>query len=59
MTTVDIDPILVDIARVRIEQAVGHGMTVQAWNGLDGYVPHAPYHRIIATGSFFPFPGPG
>ena len=56
VTTVDIDPTLVDLARVHIEHAVGPGMTVQTWNGLDGYVPHAPYDRIIATGCFFPVP---
>lgn len=56
VTTVDIDPTLIDIAHVHIEQAVGSGMTVQIWNGLDGYAPHARYDRIIATGSFFPVP---
>ena len=56
VTTVDIDPALVETACTHIEQGVGHGMTVQAWNGIDGYTPHAPYDRIVATGSFFPVP---
>ncbi|MBV9711477.1 MAG: methyltransferase domain-containing protein [Ktedonobacteraceae bacterium] len=56
VTTVDIDPTLINVARSHIEQAVGSGMTIRAWNGVDGYAPLAPYDGIIATGSFFPVP---
>jgi protein-L-isoaspartate(D-aspartate) O-methyltransferase len=56
VTTVDIDPALVETACTHIEQGVGPGMTVQAWNGIDGYAPHALYDRIITAGSFFPVP---
>jgi protein-L-isoaspartate(D-aspartate) O-methyltransferase len=56
VTTIDIDPALSDQARSPIEQVVGEGMTILAGNGLQGYAPHAPYDRIIATGSFLPIP---
>jgi protein-L-isoaspartate(D-aspartate) O-methyltransferase len=56
VTTVDLDPALVDLARPRIRDVVGTGMTLSAYNGLNGYPPHAPYDRIIATGSFLPVP---
>ena len=56
VTTVDLDPTLVDTAQTRIEQVVGSGITVRVYNGIDGYWPQAPYDRIIATGSFFPVP---
>jgi protein-L-isoaspartate(D-aspartate) O-methyltransferase len=56
VTTVDLDPALIDLARSRIVHAVGTGMTICACNGLNGYQPHAPYDRIIATGSFLPVP---
>jgi protein-L-isoaspartate(D-aspartate) O-methyltransferase len=58
VTTVDLDPVLVDLARSCLVHAVERGMTICAYNGLDGYLPHAPYDRIIATGSFLPFPWP-
>lgn len=57
VTTVDIDPTLIGTAHVHLEQVVGPGMTIQVCNGLEGYAPHAPYDRMIATGSFFPVPG--
>jgi protein-L-isoaspartate O-methyltransferase len=56
VTTVDIDPTLIEMARPCIEDIVGSGMTICTWNGIDGYVPNAPYDRIIATGSFLPVP---
>ena len=56
VTTVDLDPALVDLARSPIVHVVGTGMTIYACNGLYGYQPHAPYDRIIATGSFLPVP---
>jgi protein-L-isoaspartate(D-aspartate) O-methyltransferase len=56
VTTIDIDPVLIEGARSRLEQTVGSGMTIEAHNGIDGYAPQAPYDRIIATGSFFPVP---
>ncbi len=56
ITTVDIDPMLIEGARSRLEQAIGSGMTIEVHNGIDGYTSQAPYDRIIATGSFFPVP---
>ena len=56
VTTVDLDPALIDLACSRVAHAVGTGMTICACNGLNGYQPHAPYDRIIATGGFLPVP---
>jgi protein-L-isoaspartate(D-aspartate) O-methyltransferase len=58
VTTLDIDPTLIDLARPRIEQVVGTGMSVRLHNGIDGYEPDAPYDRILATGSILPVPLP-
>src|SRR6266487_1273771 len=56
VTTLEIDPTLVEGARPRIEQVVGAGMSVHVGNGIEGYEPGAPYDRIMATGSFLPVP---
>jgi protein-L-isoaspartate(D-aspartate) O-methyltransferase len=56
ITTVDINPALVDAAHRSIEHIVGPGVSIHTWNGIDGYAPHAPYDRIIATGSYLPIP---
>lgn len=56
VTTIDIDPALIAQALPCIEGVVGPGMTLHVGNGLEGYGPNAPYHRIIATGSTLPVP---
>jgi protein-L-isoaspartate(D-aspartate) O-methyltransferase len=56
VTTVDIDSMLIEMARPCIEGVVGSGMTICTWNGIEGYAPNAPYDRIIATGSFLSVP---
>jgi methyltransferase of ATP-grasp peptide maturase system len=48
VTSVDIDPELVDLARERLA-ANGHTPTLAAVDGNDGFPPGAPYDRIIAT----------
>ncbi len=48
VTSVDIDPELVDLARERLA-ANGHTPTLAAVDGEAGYPPGAPYDRIIAT----------
>ncbi|MGH3819659.1 MAG: methyltransferase domain-containing protein [Pseudonocardiaceae bacterium] len=48
VTSVDIDPELVELARERLA-ANGYTPTLAAADGADGYPPGAPYDRIIAT----------
>lgn len=48
VTTVDIDPGLVDTARDRLS-ALSYQPTAIAGNGAEGYPPNAPYDRILAT----------
>lgn len=48
VTTLDIDPELVDAARSRLS-VLGYHPTAVAGNGTDGYSPKAPYDRILAT----------
>ncbi|OLT16532.1 hypothetical protein BJF78_14020 [Pseudonocardia sp. CNS-139] len=48
VTSVDIDPELVDLAAERLA-ANGYTPTVAAVDGAEGYPPNAPYDRIIAT----------
>lgn len=48
VTSVDIDPELVELARERLA-ANGYHPTLAAVDGTDGYVKGAPYDRIIAT----------
>ncbi|MGH3807641.1 MAG: ATP-grasp peptide maturase system methyltransferase [Pseudonocardiaceae bacterium] len=48
VTSVDIDPELIDLARERLA-ANGHTPTLAAVDGHSGYPPGAPYDRIIAT----------
>ncbi len=48
VTSVDIDPELVDLARERLA-ANGYTPTLAAVDGADGYPAGAPYDRIIAT----------
>ncbi len=56
VTSVDIDPELVDLARERLA-ANGHTPTLAAVDGEDGYPPGAPYDRIIATCAVPAIPG--
>jgi protein-L-isoaspartate(D-aspartate) O-methyltransferase len=55
VTTMDIDPGLVDAARDRLEE-VGYAPEVVTADGLGGYPPRAPYDRIIATCSIHRIP---
>ncbi|MGH3621261.1 MAG: methyltransferase domain-containing protein [Sciscionella sp.] len=48
VTSIDIDPELVDLARERLA-ANGHTPTLAAVDGQGGYPPGAPYDRIIST----------
>jgi protein-L-isoaspartate O-methyltransferase len=48
VTTVDLDTELVNTARARLS-TLGYHPTVVAGNGTEGYPPHAPYDRILAT----------
>jgi methyltransferase of ATP-grasp peptide maturase system len=48
VTSVDIDPELIDLARERLA-ANGHTPVLAAVDGQDGYPPGAPYDRIIST----------
>ena len=56
VTTIDIDPQLIALAQTRVESVIGSGETLVTGNGLQGYLPNAPYDRILATGSTFPVP---
>lgn len=50
MTTVEIDPDLVEIAKDRLQRArIGGDVTVVQVDGAQGYAPRASYDRIIAT----------
>jgi protein-L-isoaspartate O-methyltransferase len=48
VTTVDIDPALVQTADVRLT-SMGYRPTAITGNGADGYPPNAPYDRFLAT----------
>ncbi len=48
VTTVDIDPMLVQTADARLA-SMGYHPTVITGNGADGYPPNAPYDRFLAT----------
>ena len=47
--SVDIEPDLVDLAREHLVSAGYPDVTVVAADGADGYLPGAPYDRVIAT----------
>lgn len=51
VTSIDIDPHLVQQAKVTLRHTVGDGMTLVVGNGVDGYSLNAPYDRLIATAS--------
>jgi protein-L-isoaspartate O-methyltransferase len=48
VTTVDIDPTLVQIAKSRLS-SMGYHPTVITGDGAHGYPPNAPYDRFLAT----------
>ncbi|HEY7418920.1 MAG TPA: hypothetical protein VH593_27310 [Ktedonobacteraceae bacterium] len=58
VTTLEIDPILIEQAQPRIETVVGTGMVMRVCDGTEGDRAHTLYDRIIATGSTFPIPQP-
>ena len=50
VTSVEIDPDLVDLAKDRLQRAhVGGDITVVQGDGAQGYAPRASYDRIVAT----------
>ncbi|MCA1672064.1 MAG: methyltransferase domain-containing protein, partial [Actinobacteria bacterium] len=48
VTSVDIEPDLVDLARRRLAR-IGYAPTLVAADGVTGHAASAPYHRIIVT----------
>jgi protein-L-isoaspartate(D-aspartate) O-methyltransferase len=48
VTSIDIDPELIDEAQARLDRA-GYSPTVSVGDGADGYPSRAPYDRILAT----------
>ncbi|MGH3940315.1 MAG: methyltransferase domain-containing protein [Pseudonocardiaceae bacterium] len=57
VTSVDIDPELIDLARERLA-ANGHTPTLEAVDGAEGYPQGAPYDRIISTCAVPSIPSP-
>ncbi len=55
--SVDVDPVLVDTARARLD-SLGHHPVLAAGDGRAGLASHAPYDRIIATCAFPVVPWP-
>lgn len=51
VTSVDVEPQLIELARARLAKA-GYSPTVVAGDGRDGYKPGAPYDRVLATTSW-------
>jgi protein-L-isoaspartate O-methyltransferase len=49
--SVDVDPVLVDIARARLD-SLGHRPLLAVGDGRAGLPSHAPYDRVIATCAF-------
>jgi methyltransferase of ATP-grasp peptide maturase system len=48
VTTIDVEPHLVDVARERLRKA-GYTPTVALADGASGWPPSAPYDRVLAT----------
>jgi protein-L-isoaspartate(D-aspartate) O-methyltransferase len=57
VTSIDVDPELVEAARLRLAEC-GYTPTLAVADGWDGYPSHAPYDRIIATCSMSRIPDP-
>jgi protein-L-isoaspartate O-methyltransferase len=55
VVSVDIDCDLVHVATQRLAAAGCEHVQVACGDGLRGYAPHAPYDRLLATGSFRAF----
>jgi protein-L-isoaspartate(D-aspartate) O-methyltransferase len=51
VTTVDIDPAIVETAQGNLDTAEVENVTVLTADGAQGYPPHAPYDRVILTTS--------
>lgn len=49
MTSIEIDPMIADVAHTALEQAGLSDVTVITGDGALGYSPHAPYDRVLAT----------
>lgn len=57
ITTVEINPDLAEHARTALT-ATGYPVTVITADGADGYLPHAPYDRIMSTAAVQKVPYP-
>lgn len=57
ITSVEIDPDLAEHARTALT-ATGYPVTVITADGADGYLPHAPYDRIMSTAAVQQVPYP-
>jgi methyltransferase of ATP-grasp peptide maturase system len=57
VTSIEIDPVLADHAR-RALTTTGYPVTVITGDGAEGYLPGAPYDRIIATAAVQQVPYP-
>jgi protein-L-isoaspartate O-methyltransferase len=55
VTTVEVDPVLADLARARLA-ALGHAPAVVTGDGRAGHRPGAPYDALIATCGFLRIP---
>jgi protein-L-isoaspartate(D-aspartate) O-methyltransferase len=56
VTTIDIEPRLVERAALSIEEAVGEGMHLVVGNGLQGVPEYGPYDYILVTGAYHTIP---
>lgn len=56
VTSIEVDPALLEAGRARLKQA-GYTARAVCGDGLDGFVSAAPYDRIISTASVRAIPG--
>ncbi|QVQ50230.1 methyltransferase domain-containing protein [Spiractinospora alimapuensis] len=57
VTSVEVDPEAAGLARYALDRA-GCAVTVVTGDGAAGYVPNAPYDRVIATAAVTAIPSP-
>jgi len=57
ITSIDIDPELVDLARTLLAQ-LGYSPTLATADGTDGYPDYAPYDRVLGTATVPSIPQP-
>jgi protein-L-isoaspartate(D-aspartate) O-methyltransferase len=51
VTSVELDETLAQLAQQCLNRVIGPGVHVISGDGYQGYAPHAPYDRIVATAS--------